>query len=89
MRAVPCRPVLSVGPVFRRSRTVWRRRMLGPRRGPLPSLARIRTPVRRPGTRILQRRLQNQICNRLRGLLLSRRCHPDGEDAARNEKYCG
>ena len=57
MRAVPCRPVLSVGPVFRRSRTVWRRRMLGPRRGPLPSLARIRTPVCRPGTRILQRRL--------------------------------
>ena len=57
MRAVLCRPVLSVGLVFRRSRMVWRRRMLGPRRGPFPSLARIRTPVRRPGTRTLQRRL--------------------------------
>ena len=89
MRGVPCRLEPSVGLVFRRSRMVWRHRMLGPRRGPFPSLARIRTPVRRPGTRTLQRRLQNQICNRLRGLLLSRRCHPDGEDAARNEKYCG
>ena len=64
MRAVPCRLEPSVGPVFRRSRMVWRHRMAVPRRGPLPSLARIRTPVCRPGTRTLQRRLQNQTCNR-------------------------